>query len=308
MPFSSRKIAGVDEREREPVVEPCLRGEGEAHLVALVALVLLLGLDVGATHLHVPGQHRVRRGEHRAQQQGRRGGQPEAPPAQEPDRCDAQRHRREQQSPGRRPATPVAGVSQPQRAVQRQADTHEGQEYGELGHLLDQSCGWSTGSKKSSSAHRQQTHGHAGRQQHHGRRDRQPAQDRREQGREQDGKTCHEIQGAGHRRPPSRRAVDEFDQRPAVGPGEWAQQGSNLRPPRCKRGALPLSYTPRTRRAPPDTYPGHARTDYGSASIEHQNPEMRRSRGLKMQVAPLASRVTSGATRTRVHDEVPLLQ
>src|SRR6476469_8788444 len=26
----------------------------------------------------------------------------------------------------------------------------------------------------------------------------------------------------------------------------WAQQGSNLRPPRCKRGALPLSYTPRS--------------------------------------------------------------
>jgi hypothetical protein len=24
----------------------------------------------------------------------------------------------------------------------------------------------------------------------------------------------------------------------------WAQQGSNLRPPRCKRGALPLSYAP----------------------------------------------------------------
>src|SRR5665811_321596 len=25
---------------------------------------------------------------------------------------------------------------------------------------------------------------------------------------------------------------------------EWAQQGSNLRPPPCKGGALPLSYTP----------------------------------------------------------------
>ena len=24
----------------------------------------------------------------------------------------------------------------------------------------------------------------------------------------------------------------------------WAQQGSNLRPPRCQRGALPLSYMP----------------------------------------------------------------
>ncbi len=24
----------------------------------------------------------------------------------------------------------------------------------------------------------------------------------------------------------------------------WARQGSNLRPPRCKRGALPLSYSP----------------------------------------------------------------
>src|SRR3954447_5053577 len=57
----------------------------------------------------------------------------------------------------------------------------------------------------------------------------------------------------------------------------WAQQGSNLRPPPCKGGALPLSYTPSKR---------------GSA---YASPEAGPTGGgRKKRQRPPASRVTSG--------------
>ena len=87
-------------------------------------------------------------------------------------------------------------------------------------------------------------------------------------------------------------------------PRWWAQQGSNLRPPRCKRGALPLSYTPRDRpsvtrarlREP-------ARRAHRLPGAANRDRKCRRPIGRlgHKEVAPLASRVTSGATRTRVH-------
>ncbi len=54
--------------------------------------------------------------------------------------------------------------------------------------------------------------------------------------------------------------------------GEWAQRGSNPRPPPCKGGALPLSYTP-----------SKARTDYASGAGPGNlapGPEMSRTAGV----------------------------
>jgi hypothetical protein len=131
---------GVDEREGETVVEPGLRGQREAHLVALVDLLArLLLLGGGRTpDLDVGGEHRVGGRENGAEQQGRRRGQAHHPPAQERHRGDAQRHRDAQQPPGHVPALPGDPPSEVEGPVESQADAHQGDHDAELGQVLDE--------------------------------------------------------------------------------------------------------------------------------------------------------------------------
>ena len=111
---------------------------------------------------------------------------------------------------------------------------------------------------------------------------------------------------------------------PTDGRGRWAQRGSNPRPPRCKRGALPLSYTPRAIStlsvgppaeklsepdAPGTARPGLVRSSAPVSARTKEEEALRRGRRARserserhqapppeMEVEPLASRVTSGST------------
>src|SRR3712207_339555 len=81
------------------------------------------------------------------------------------------------------------------------------------------------------------------------------------------------------------RTGDHSFRRTSTTPAEgwWAQRGSNPRPPPCKGGALPLSYTP------------------WRADVERQQRTGAEG-GAEMEVEPLASRVTSGSTSPMYRD------
>lgn len=114
----------VRQREREPVVQTRLAGQGEPYVVLVVFVVR------GLAHPYFRGEHRVGGREDGPQQQ--RGGRwpVEQPPG---DRCgdqERQRHGDTQQSPGRTPPTPPDGP------VQRQPRTHQRDNDHDLGDVL----------------------------------------------------------------------------------------------------------------------------------------------------------------------------
>ncbi len=108
----------VHEGEGQPVVQPRLGGEGEAHLVLLAR--------AGGADLDVARQHRVGRRERRAQQQ--RGGERQAQPPTPDGRGgeDAQRHGDSQKPPHRGPC------AEPEAPVELQAGAGEGHDDDEL--------------------------------------------------------------------------------------------------------------------------------------------------------------------------------
>ncbi len=114
----------VDEREGERIVEARLRGQAEAHLVA-VALAGRPDLDVGRQH-RVGGRHRG------AEQQCHRQRESQAHHAQPRGGGDGQRHRDRQQPPGGAPAPPA------QRPIQLQARAHQADDHHQFGHAFGQ--------------------------------------------------------------------------------------------------------------------------------------------------------------------------
>ena len=121
-----REIDGqIDEREGERVVEPGLGGEGEAGLVGFVAAVVP---EPRPLHLDVGGEDRIGGGQDGTEQDRHHGGQAQNPPAQERDPDNRQRHPHQEEAPGGGPTT------QAQWSVQRQPDTVERHDHGDLGH------------------------------------------------------------------------------------------------------------------------------------------------------------------------------
>ncbi len=74
----------MDKGERQPIVQPGLRGQGETHRV-----LAPLG---GPTHLNITGQHRVGWGQDRPQEKRARERQSRGLPADEGDAGDGERH------------------------------------------------------------------------------------------------------------------------------------------------------------------------------------------------------------------------
>ena len=163
--------------------------------MALVALVLVR-VHVRASDLHVSSQDRVCGSQHGPQEQRGRRSQAEPPPAEEPDRGDADRHRDEQQPPGGRPAQPLARPGEPERAVQGEADTQQRQQHGKLGDLLDH--GPVLQRIQHPIAQRQQPDPHPSGEQHDRRGERQPVQRRGQYGGQQDREAADEVERASH--------------------------------------------------------------------------------------------------------------
>ena len=132
-PLRREQHRGVHEGEGQAVVEPGLRGQREADLVGLLDLVVT---GLRPRDLDVGGQHGVGRSQRGAQQKGC-GGSQAGPPAEEGDGPDAQGHRHDQQPPRRRPGAPRRPAARVQRSVERKTDSHQRDDDGELGDVLD---------------------------------------------------------------------------------------------------------------------------------------------------------------------------
>ena len=226
---------GVDERERQPVVEPGLAGQGEAHLVVLVDL-LDLALEGRPLHLHVRGEHRVGRRQGGAEQHGGRGGHPERTPREQGDAADGQRHRDAEQPPGRRPRAPRLAAAPAQRPVEGQAHAHQRDEHGDLGDVLDDRAGRDR-VELDVGQRRQQPDRHAGGHEHDRRRQRPAVQQLREDGGQEQGPPEQEVDQLGLSRgvdPDVPEVVAQVVQ--AVLP---EREHGELRPVRADAGAPP---------------------------------------------------------------------
>ena len=133
-PLGGEQDGNVDERKGQAVVEPRLRGEGEAQLVRLVHLVVLTGLRSG--DLDVGSQDGVGRRKRCPEDDGSRRRQA-GHPAEHRDRHDGDGHRDEQQPPRSAPPSPACGGPELERTVQGQPHAHQRDEHDELGHVLD---------------------------------------------------------------------------------------------------------------------------------------------------------------------------
>ena len=185
----------VDERERQPVVEPGLAGQGEAHLVVLVDL-LGVALEGRPLDLDVGGQHRVGGCQRGPEQQGGRGRDPERTPGEQRDAADGQRHRDAEQPPGRRPGAPRLAAAPPQRAVEGQPDAHQRDEHGDLGDVLDDRPHRDR-VELDVRERRQQPDRHAGRHEHDRCRERPPVQQLGQDGGEEQRPPEQEVHQLG---------------------------------------------------------------------------------------------------------------
>ena len=159
----------VDERESEAVVEPGLGGEREAD-PALIALTGPPDLDVGR-------EHRIGRGQDRAQEQGRSRAEIQNPPAEKGDSCDRERHGDAQEPPGRGPAAPAdRGVELEPGPHERDQDQKLGDPLGRLGRLLQTGNGIAGAGGTDGPAQEQKDHRHRERQLVHQQRQRRHAQ------------------------------------------------------------------------------------------------------------------------------------
>jgi hypothetical protein len=185
---SEQEQAQVDEGERQRVVQPRLGGEREAHGVLLgVELLPALGRRRGDVHLR--GQHRVCRGQHRPEEHRRGDGQPHGPPAEQGHPDDAQGHGDGQQPPRRPPRAPV------QRAVDGQADAHQRHDDARLGQMRRGRGVKERGDRVLAGDHRTREDPEA--QHHHRHRQRPPVHDTRQHGGQQQPHAEHQVHHVG---------------------------------------------------------------------------------------------------------------